>query len=120
MLESQLAPIGIYPVKIGALFIHHDRKEDSYRRFLLQLKEARPALSQLQAYGSDSDAALVAALQHCFPSAHPFLCEIHMRDNVRELSLPEWQQTDIEADIFGQRMVTVKAGMNYQLLLFCM
>ena len=53
MLRSKSAPIGIHPVKIGALFIHHDRKEDSYRRFLLQLKEACSDLSQLQAYGSD-------------------------------------------------------------------
>ena len=49
MLRSAKATVGTHPVKIGAVFIHHDRSEETYRRFLYLLKQECPELENLQA-----------------------------------------------------------------------
>ena len=49
MLRSETATVGIHPVEIGAVFIHHDRSEETYSRFLYLLKQECQELKNLQA-----------------------------------------------------------------------
>ena len=66
----------------------------------------------LQAYGSDSDKALVNALEEHFPEACQFLCDMHMRDNVKEqcrkLHVDEMLTREIMGDVFGERSGELK------------
>ena len=66
----------------------------------------------IQAYGSDSDAALVNALRTHFPQARPFLCDMHMRDNIKEqcrkLGVNELLTREILGDVFGERSGELK------------
>ena len=49
MLCSESAKVGIHPVKIGAVYIHHGRTEAEYSRFMYLLKQECPELKHLQA-----------------------------------------------------------------------
>ena len=41
-------------------------------------------LCDLQAYGTDGEAALTAALESCFPNAGSLRCFIHKKNNIEE------------------------------------
>ena len=86
MLRLETANIGVksHLVKIIAVFIHHDRTEEAYRHFFYPLKEDCPAMEQVQAYRSDGDPTLIAALKVSFSKCYHMLCELHFRDNLKE------------------------------------
>eukprot|EP00118_Oscarella_pearsei_P020416 m.221086 g.221086 ORF g.221086 m.221086 type:complete len:669 (+) comp39954_c1_seq15:519-2525(+) len=97
------------PLMIGPMMIHHRKLYDSYSFLFTSLVTARPALKNLQAFGTDG-ANLVRAMSHAFPQAEQLRCFLHVRRNLKDklnrLDLPPGVIQEILHDIFGDSLKT--------------
>ena len=56
-----------------------ERRTQDYQSFFSSLLKFEPRLHDLKAYGTDGEAALIAALESCFPTAVSLRCFIHKK-----------------------------------------
>ena len=93
------------PVFLGPAFIHMERRTQDYQSFFSSLLKFEPRLRDLKAYGTDGEAALVSALESCFPTAVSLRCFIHKRNNIEEhlKGVSSAVKKEILHDIFGNQ-----------------
>ena len=63
---------------IGPVFIH-EKKTTTYSRFLATIKSLDPKLTNILAFGTDDETALVEGFNQHFERATHVLCEIHLK-----------------------------------------
>ena len=96
-----------YPVLIGPMFVHNMKKDFSaYHFFTSALIGLEPNLANLQAFGTDGEAALVNALSMSFPKACHLRCFLHFKGNIErkltEMRLPNDVVKEFMQDIMGK------------------
>ena len=98
------------PVFLGPILIHQQMNTHAYCFFAHQLQVLLPSLSNIQAFGTDGELALVAGFRNAFPNAIHLRCFKHCRDNceakLKELNLNDSARQEIIADIFGTECST--------------
>lgn len=81
-----------YPVFIGPMFVHVKKEFSAYHFFFSSLIGLQHDLVNLQAFGTDGEAALVNALSVSFPKACHVRCFLHFKRNIeqklKELNIP--------------------------------
>jgi len=110
-----------HPVFVGPSFIHMEQSTQSYYSFLFHLVGQKPSLTDLQAYGSDGEVALLNALLAVFgQNTIGLRCFIHMKNNLEDKLLkkfmvkPEVKSTIIH-DIFGYKLGDTKVTLCYKI-----
>ena len=72
-------------------------------------------LKDVQAFGTDSDPALIEALSHNFHSAKQLRCYIHLKKNIaeklRDKGIPSSEAQEFLGDIFATRK---RSGNTHQ------
>ena len=74
-----------HPVMLGPLFIHQRKTFATYHFFFSQLVGLRPALCDIQSYGTDGEKALEEALGTQFRDGTHLRCFLHFRGNLEPL-----------------------------------
>ena len=74
--------LGNHPVMMGPIFIHQQKKFESYYFFVSSLVGLKSALCDLRAFGTDGEKALASAFQTVFRRAIHLLCFLHSRGNL--------------------------------------
>ena len=70
---------GNHPVTMGPIFIHQQKKFESYYFFASSLVRLKSALCDLHAFGTDGEKALASAFQTVFRRAIHLRCFLHLR-----------------------------------------
>ena len=87
--------------------MHTEKTYESYFYFFSTLLKFEPLLSNIVAFGTDGEQAIVKALKAIFPTTVHLRCFVHMKENIRrklsDLLLPESARQVILADIFGSQ-----------------
>ena len=100
-----IKPNGEHPTFIGPLFLHYRKTFSCYNSFASGLMGLNKNLSNICAFGTDGEAALIEAFQQQCPFATHLLCFTHCRENIkrklRELHLPSSVSAEYLLDIFG-------------------
>ena len=99
--------INSHPVMMGPLLVHQKKAFSSYHFFISSLVGLRPALKNVQSFGTDGEQALINALSIQFPSAIHVRCFLHFKDNIKfkltsGIKLPMTATDEFLADIFGK------------------
>ena len=68
---------GKHPAVIGAILIHQQKLDTSYRYLANTIIDCRPSLSGIQAFGTDGEDNLVKWLKRHFQSAIQLQCSVH-------------------------------------------
>ena len=96
---------GNHPVMMGPLFIHQCKKFNTYHFFASSLVGLRPALTNLQPFGTDREQALSNAFQTVFTRAKHLRCFLHFKNNLedrlKKLSLTKSVRNEFLGDVFG-------------------
>lgn len=96
---------GKSPVYLGPILIHQTQKFSAYHYLASQIVGLKPDLKNIQAIGTDGEAALYNALKLVFPSAVHLRCFIHFKKNIKSklqsLNFPAVVAQEILRDIFG-------------------
>ena len=96
---------GKNPVMIGPMLVHRRKVFSTYHFFASGLVSLNPALSCLQAFGTDGEECLYNAFSVQFTQAHHVRCFLHFRDNCKaklsELKVSNDVALEIIQDIFG-------------------
>lgn len=96
---------GKHPSMVGPLFIHEQKKFESYYFFASSLVGLNPKLKNLHAFGTDGEKALINAFNSVFFSALHVRCFLHFRGNVDaklgSLGVPKEVRLEFLHDLFG-------------------
>lgn len=96
---------GCHPVMLGPLFIHQRKAFSTYNFFFSQLIGLRPALCDLQCYGTDGEKALEEALCMQFRSGTHLRCFLHFRGNLEsklsDLGISKPDAQEFVKDVLG-------------------
>ncbi len=100
------------PTFFGPMFVATEKTYESYFFFFSSLLKLEPKLSNVVAFGTDGEQAIVKAVKATFHDKIIHLrCFIHMKDIIRrkltDLLLPEQVREEIVRDIFGTQQGTV-------------
>ena len=94
-----------HPVFIGPLLIHLRMNLEAYSFFAHQIQILLPSLSNIRAFGTDGELALVTAFKNAYPNAIHLRCFKHFQDNcdakLRALNLVDAVRQEILGDIVG-------------------
>ena len=95
-----------HPTMIGPLFIHVKKDFTAYHFFSSSLIGQQPNLVNVQAFGTDGEAALANALSASFPKAVHVRCFLHFKGNIEhklsELRIPANVAKEFIDDIMGK------------------
>lgn len=98
---------GKHPTLIGPVLLHERKTEETYSLFCGSLKALEPELSNLLAFGTDDELALINGFNNNFERATHLLCEIHLKKNIESrlstLAISGKIKQDIMSDLFGKR-----------------
>lgn len=87
------------------MLIHYRKQFRNYHYFLSTLVGLRPAVSAVQATGTDGEQCLVDALLQSFPQARQLRCFRHLQKNIethlRDKEFPSNSIKEYVHDIFG-------------------
>ena len=93
------------PVMLGPMLVHRRKLFSSYHFLASQLVCLKPAISHLQAFGTDGEECLYTAFSTQFPNARHLRCFLHFRDNckakLQEMKVSNDVALIIIQDIFG-------------------
>ena len=96
---------GNHPVMMGPIFVHQQRKFETYHFFASSLVGLKPSLQNLIAFGTDGEKALSSAFSAVFNKAVHLRCFLHFKGNLesrlREYNIPKHFQVEFLRDIFG-------------------
>ena len=105
LLRHARNPSGRPPVMLGPLFIHLKKDFSAYHFFSSSLISLNRDLRNVQAIGTDGEAALVNAMATSFPVAIQLRCFLHFKSNVERklhsLNLPKTVVETIVSDVMG-------------------
>uniref|UniRef100_T1JG07 MULE transposase domain-containing protein n=1 Tax=Strigamia maritima TaxID=126957 RepID=T1JG07_STRMM len=94
------------PPMLGPLMILTSKDENTYKYFVSALIRRNSSMTNLLAYGTDSEVALINALQENFPKSVGFLHSIHQRRNLNDYMrgkrIPMTEAEAILNDVFGE------------------
>lgn len=100
-----IKPNGEHPTFVGPLFLHSRKNFSCYNSFVSGLMGLNKNLSNIRAFGTDGEAALIEAFQQQCPLAAHLLWFNHCRENIkrrlRDLHIPSAIATEYLRDIFG-------------------
>ena len=96
---------GAHPVFLGPALIHQRRLFDSYFQLPSGMLKYCPDLKNLLAYGSDGEKNITDSFDTCFSGAKHLLCDLHMKDNIKQkllnLNISTNESKIFMDDIFG-------------------
>ena len=96
---------GNHPVMMGPIFIHQQKKFESYYFFASSLVGLKSALCDLRVFGTDGEKALASAFQTVFRRAIHLRCFLHLRGDLeaklRDYGILKHIQIEFIRDIFG-------------------
>lgn len=96
---------GKNPSMVGPLFIHQQKKFESYYFFASSLVGLNPRLKNIHAFGTDGEKALFDAFNSVFSSALHVRCFLHFRGNLdaklKSLGIAKKEIIEFLHDIFG-------------------
>ena len=104
---------GTQPVMLSPILVHQSKGYPEVHFFTSSLLSLRPELTNIKAFGTDGENALINALKVSFPNATHLRCTNHLRDNIkrklRELGVPQHVGKEFLGDIFG-----VNIGQHFE------
>jgi len=96
---------GNHPVMMGPIFIHQQKKFETYHFFASALVGLKPSLRRLVSFGTDGEKALSSAFSTVFEKSVHLRCFLHFKGNLesrlREYGIPKHMQVEFLRDIFG-------------------
>ena len=96
---------GKHPSMIGPLFIHQQKKFESYYFFASSLVSLNPKLRYIGAIGTDGEKALSDAFSVVFNNPLHVRCFLHFRGNLeaklKELKISKQARVEYLRDVFG-------------------
>lgn len=96
---------GKHPSMLGPLFIHEQKKFESYYFFASSLVGLNPKLKNIHAFGTDGEKALINGFNAVFNSPLHIRCFLHFRGNLEaklgSLGLPKQERIEFLRDVFG-------------------
>ena len=102
---------GHSPIILGPILVHQQKKFSSYHFFASTLISLCPSLRNIQAFGTDDEAALYQAFHVQLPEATHLRCFRHFRTNLatklNSLGLPSDIINQYMKDIFGKTIAGV-------------
>ena len=107
---------GEHPTFVGPLFLHYRKNFSCYNSFSSGLTGLNKNLSNIRAFGTDGETALIEAFQQQCRNAVHLTCFTHCRENIkrklRELNVPSDAIKEYLFEIFGgQRDTTFVEGL---------
>ena len=95
-------------VMIGPVLLRMNKEYNSYFHLTSEMIRLQPSLTNIKVFGSDSETNVYQPFRNLFPSSINLLCNLHMKDNVKEkLRKSNFCQEEISIvmrDIFGRKM----------------
>jgi len=73
---------GSHPVIMGPIFVHQQKKIETYYFFASSLVGLKPSLCQLVAFGTDGEKVLSTAFSTVFNNAVHCHCFLHFKGNL--------------------------------------
>ena len=99
---------GNFPTMIGPVFIHEKKTTTTYSMFAATIKSLDPRLTNILAFGTDDETALVEGFNQHFERATHVLCEIHLKKNIEtklvSMGITGEVKKTIVSDIFGRKV----------------
>ena len=106
---------GVYPVMIGPCLIHTGKTRQSYQQLPMSIVKTNKKLENVLVFGTDSEKPLYEGFQNVFVNAYHLLCDLHMKDNIKEklkkLGITGDQQKNILNKIFGRHHDQIENGL---------
>ena len=96
----------VHPVMLGPVLVHSHRTYDSYFTLPSNMIRFNPSLSNLLAFGTDSEVNVSKALRDCFRSAEHLRCSIHIVDNIKM----KCEELGITSEYCIDEIMGVKSG----------
>ena len=99
---------GESPIMLGPILVHQCRLYATYYFFASSLIGITPKLTNVLAFGTDGEEALVKAFKQQFPFAVHLRCSRHMKQDIQrklsvDMGFPSDTVSKIIAHIFGQK-----------------
>ena len=98
----------VNPVMIGPVLLHMNKEYSSYFHLPSEMIRLQPSLTNIKVFGRDSEKNVYQPFRDLFPSSIHLLCDLHMKDNVKEkLRNSNFRQEEINIvmrDIFGRKV----------------
>jgi hypothetical protein len=108
---------GGHPTMIGPVLLHEKKTKTTYSMFAGTIKSLEPDLTNLLAFGTDDETALVEGFNQHFERATHLLCEIHLKKNIEtkltSMNITGETKQSIISDIFGRKVQDAfESGMS--------
>ncbi len=108
---------GGHPTMIGPVLLHEKKTKTTYSMFVGTIKSLEPDLTNLLAFGTDDETALVEGFNQHFERATHLLCEIHLKKNIEtkltSMNITGETKQSIISDIFGRKVQDAfESGMS--------
>jgi hypothetical protein len=99
---------GLSPTMIGPVLLHERKTKTTYSMFAATIKSLEPDLTNLLAFGTDDETALVEGFNQHFERATHVLCEIHLKKNIEtklsSMNITGETKKSFISDIFGRNV----------------